>query len=184
MKIIMVDLDGTLIDTKEVNFFAYKEALEENGFSIDYDFFCEFCNGKHYLDFLPQITTRDENILKDIHDRKKEVYSKYLKNAVVNQGLVEILKRCRKDYKIVLVTTASKENTKEILENFQLLKLFDSIITREDITKPKPDPEGYYKAMEYYKANPEECIIFEDSDVGIEAAKQTGATIFVAKGYN
>lgn len=184
MKLIMVDLDGTLFDTKEVNYLAYKEAIKPYGYTIDYDYYCEFCNGRHYLDFLPQITTMDKRILKDMHDRKKKAYSKFLNKAVVNERLLDMLVNCKGDYKIALVTTASKRNTDEILGYFRIRELFDLIITHDDITKPKPNPEGFMKAMSFYNAMPEECIIFEDSAVGIDAARKTGATVFVAEGFN
>lgn len=55
MKLVIVDLDGTLFDTKDVNYHAYKDAISPYGFDIDYKYYCEFCNGRHYLDFLPQL---------------------------------------------------------------------------------------------------------------------------------
>ncbi len=184
MKLIILDLDGTLFDTKEINYRAYKEAIESYGYSIDYKYYCDFCNGKYYLDFLPQITTNDKEILLEMHKRKKEAYSKFLQYGRVNQRLVDVVKICRKEYRIALVTTASKQNTYQILEYFKLVDLFDAIFTHEDITKSKPDPEGFYKAMSRFRTKPEECIIVEDSKVGIDAAEKTGATIFVAKGFN
>ena len=184
MKVLMVDLDGTLIDTKDINYMAYKEAIEPYGYSIDYKYYCKFCNGRHYLDFLPQITTTDEAVLFDIHNRKKDAYSKYLKLGRVNLSLVGIINNSRTEYKTVLVTTASKQNTYDILNAFSLSDIFDLILTHEDVTKFKPDPEGYIKAMTYYNAKPEECVIFEDSDVGIKAAEQSGANVYIVKGYN
>lgn len=184
MKVLMVDLDGTLFDTKEVNYKAYQEAIQPYGYDIDYKYYCEFCNGRHYLDFLPQITTTDTEVLSDMHKRKKNAYSKYLKCARVNWPLVNIIKNSRNEYMTALVTTASKQNTYDILEQFDLVGIFDLILTHDDVTKSKPDPEGYLKAMTHFDAVPEECIIFEDSDVGIEAAEKSGAVVFVAKGYN
>ena len=180
----MIDLDGTLFDTKEINYRAYKEALEQYGYDMDYKYYCEFCNGKHYTDFLPQITTNDERKLLDMHRKKKEAYSKYLNFGRVNQALVDIIIDRGKDCKAALVTTASKQNTYDILNEFRLVDIFDLILTHEDITKPKPDPEGFLKAMIRYNVAPKDCIIFEDSDVGIKAAEKTGATVFVARGFN
>mgnify|MGYP004539847273 CR=1 FL=1 len=51
MKLIIVDLDGTLFDTKDVNYYAYKEAIVPYGYDIDYKYYRKFCNGRHYLDF-------------------------------------------------------------------------------------------------------------------------------------
>lgn len=184
MKLIITDLDGTLFDTKDVNYFAYKEALEAYGYKLDYQYYCNFCNGRHYTDFLPQITTADEGILLELHKIKKALYKKYLSRAVPNQHLINIIKLLKLEYRTALVTTASKENCLQLLEQFQLVDMFDLILTQDDITKIKPDPEGFLKAMNYFNAKSKETIIFEDSDVGLEAAKRTGAFYYKTYGYN
>lgn len=184
MRLMMLDLDGTIFDTRMINYLAYQEAIEPYGYSIDYKYYCDFCNGRHYLDFLPQITTTDYVVLLDIHMRKTSAYKKYLDKAVVNWTLIDIVKQCRPCYKIALVTTASKQNTYDILERFDLVGLFDLILTHDDVKKSKPDPEGYLKAMEYFGISADESVVFEDSDVGIQAAEKAGAQVYVVRGYN
>ena len=184
MKLIMIDLDGTLFDTRKVNYLAYQEAIEPYGYSIEYQYYCDFCNGRHYLDFLPHITTNNQVILSDMHNRKVAAYKKYLSEAIVNWALVDVVRLCKSEYKIALVTTASKQNTCDILEQFKLKDYFDLILTHDDVKSSKPDPEGYLKAMTYFGSSGEESIIFEDSDVGIEAAKRSGANVYVVTGYN
>ena len=73
MKLVIVDLDGTLFDTKDVNYYAYKEAIAPYGYEIDYKYYCEICNGRHYMDFLPQITTNDRSVLEIMHKEKKKI---------------------------------------------------------------------------------------------------------------
>ena len=185
MKLVIVDLDGTLCDTKDVNYHAYKEAIAPYGYDMNYKYYCEFCNGRHYLDFLPQITTTDETILSAIHKVKKEAYKKHLDKAVLNQGLVDVLKAMKyTGSKTAVVTTASKVNCYDILNQFHILNLFDLVLTHDDITKAKPDPEGFCKAMDYFGAAPEETIIFEDSDVGLEAAERSGALYYKTFRFN
>ena len=184
MKVIMVDLDGTLFDTRKVNYLAYQEAISTYGYSIDYNYYCSYCNGRHYTDFLPKITTTEETVLLDMHRRKKEAYPKYLAEARLNTPLVDMLRLLKGEYKLALVTTASRKNTEDIIGYFKLRDLFDLIITHEDVEKCKPSPECYLKAMEFYQAIPGECIIYEDSEVGIEAAIASGANCYVVKGYN
>jgi len=184
LKLIMVDLDGTLFDTRKVNWLAYQEAIKPYGYNIDYIYYCNYCNGRYYLDFLPQVTTQDRDILLDMHSRKKSAYSKYLSEARLNKPLVSLLYYLKDSCKLALVTTASRQNTNEILHTFSLGELFDHIVTHEDITKGKPDPEGYLKVMGFYNVQPEESLIFEDSDVGIKAAENAGVECCIVKGYN
>ncbi len=182
-KLVMVDLDGTLFDTRQVNYMAYREALERHGFQLDYEYYCEHCNGKYYMDFLPQITTQDELILHQIHMEKKAAYKKYLGCAVLNKTLIDMLRLMGREYREALVTTASKENTDDILNYFGMSNIFDLILTREDTEHVKPNPECFIKAMAHFSALPENCIIFEDSEEGIEAARRAGVQCCVVKGY-
>ena len=185
MKLIIVDLDGTLFDTKDVNYHAYKDAIQPYGYDMDYKYYCEFCNGRHYLDFLPQITTTDEAVLSEMHRAKKSAYNNHLDKAVLNQGLVDILKAMRSTgCKTAVVTTASKQNCYDILSRFGIMDMFDLVLTHDDIAKSKPNPEGFLKAMSYFNCTLEETIIFEDSDVGLEAAERSGAYYYRTYRFN
>ena len=175
-KLILCDLDGTLFDTFEVNYYSYKESLNIFNYDIGYDFFLEECYGKYYKNFLSKLGVNEEEIEK-IHKIKKELYGKYLGSAKINENLFDMLKIMKDFYHIALVTTASEKNTKEILNFFNKKELFELIISAEDVKNKKPDPEGFIKAMDYFNVIPENTIIFEDSNVGIEAAIKSGANI-------
>ncbi len=182
-KLAMIDLDGTLFDTNEVNYYAYKESLNEKGFDLEYEHYKNECNGRYYKVFLPDIVNNDEEVMEYVHKRKKELYEKYLDKAIVNEHLFNILESIKDKYYLALVTTASKKNTYDILKYFKKVELFDLILTHDDIEKPKPDPEGFKKALDYFKIDAKDAIVFEDSNVGIEAAKKVGATIFKIENF-
>ncbi len=184
MKLILVDMDGTLFDTKEVNFLAYRDAVRSFGYELDYDYFCKECNGRHYLDFLPAFTTNDPDIISRIHTIKKTLYKNYLAYARPNTLLIELLTLCSKSCKIALVTTASKNNTFDLLNQFKLVNLFDLILTGDEVKKRKPDPECYLKAMAFFDIEARECVAFEDSGAGIQAVERAGITCFAALGFN
>lgn len=183
-KLAIFDLDGTLFDTKDINYYAYKEALEKFGYSIDYEYYCNYCNGRYYMDFLPQITTGDKSILNSIHNIKKDAYEKYLDKGIINRNLVSMAKLLKEEYYLAVVTTASEKNCHEILNRFGIYDLFDLVLTKDDISKSKPDPEGFNKAMEYFGVSPKNTVIFEDSDVGIKAAENSGAFYYKTYGFN
>lgn len=181
-KLAIFDLDGTLFNTEDVNFAAYESALNYYGYNLDYEYFCKECNGLSYKRFLPPIIDNDE-LLEPIHKLKKELYSKNLERAKINEHLFNIIELIKETYHIAIVTTASKKNCLEILEYFNKKQLFDLIISHEDIINVKPNPEGFIKAMEYFDIKPKETIIFEDSDVGIEAARNSQANVFAVSKF-
>lgn len=179
MKLALFDMDGTLYNTNDINYYAYKEALDQYHVELDYNYYCEYCNGRHYKVFIPQLVDNDLKKVEDIHNYKKQSYSKYLNKVKINEHLFHIIQSLKSEYKIILVTTASKKNTLEILNYTDKVNLFDDIITGEDIKNTKPDPEGFLKAINKYNAKPEDVIIFEDSLVGVEAARKTGASVYI-----
>ena len=182
-KLAIFDLDGTLFNTEDVNFAAYSSALNYYGYELEYEHFCRECNGLSYKKFLPPIINNDENLLEEIHKLKEDLYSKNLGKAKVNEHLFNIIELIKNDYYLAVVTTASKKNCLDILEYFNKRELFDLIISHEDIKNVKPDPEGFIKAMKYFNISPKETIIFEDSYVGIEAARNSKANVFVVNKF-
>lgn len=186
MKLAIFDMDGTLFDTTEVNYKAYKFALNEYGYDLHWDYFREQCNGKNYKEFLKPIIGSDEETMEQIHVKKKEVYFNYLNCAKCNENLLEIVRTMKSDnaFYTAIVTTASKKNCMELLMAFKVDKLFDLILTQEDIEYLKPNPQGFEKAMEFFEVSPEDTIIFEDSEIGLEAAKYSKANYIKVYGFN
>ena len=166
-KLAIFDLDGTLFDTKDVNYNAYQNAIRmaEIDVKIDYDDFCKLYNGKNYREFLPKIIPNiSEEQLKKIHNFKKNIYQEHLDKAKKNDLLFSMIE--------------------EIKEKFSVKNLFDLLITQEDIKNPKPSAEGFLKAMNYFNISKENTIIFEDSEIGIQAANKAETNYVKVYGYN
>ena len=176
--LICVDLDGTLLDTVPANAASYRAALEEMGFTVTDEYYAASCNGGHYTRFLRPLMGGDpcDADVERVHDRKKKLYSDFLDMVRPNTALMEILRTMQAaGHDLACVTTGSKQNATEV---FGVRELFGLIVTGEDVEKQKPDPEGYCKAMAYFHVTPAETMIFEDSGIGLEAAKASGATVF------
>lgn len=186
-KLAIFDMDGTLFDTKDVNYHAYMCAIEECGLKVDIDyiFYCEYCNGNNYKNFLPLLVPQiSEEEMEKIHNYKKQVYPRYLKYARKNELLFSIIQNMQNNFKIALVTTASRKNTEDILNTFNEKSRFDLILTQEDVIRTKPDPEGFLLALEKTNIRKKDAIIFEDSETGIAAAKASGISYVQVYGYN
>jgi beta-phosphoglucomutase len=183
-KLAIFDLDGTLFHTTRVNYLAYCQALEGIAPPPDYEFFRTECFG-HDFGYFGALLAPNASVeqLKEIHRRKKACYADFLCAAKKNQPLFDLMHQLRSGYHTALVTVGSKENSGQILRYFDEVDSFDLIISSADITRPKPDPEGFLLAMKHFNVQPENTIIFEDSAAGIAAAKATGAGVFVVEGY-
>ncbi len=178
----LFDLDGTLFDTGDVNYYAYRDALAMYGVELDYDFFVRECNGRHYTEFLPRIMG-DTTHMEDVHAAKKTTYKQNLDKARVNRHLFQMIECMKENYHLAVVTTASYQNARDILEHFGYWNLFEYMVTQEDITRVKPDPEGFLLAMEHFGMDSSHTMIFEDSEVGIQAALATGASLLTIEQF-
>ena len=182
-KLIICDLDGTLFDTRRVNYMAYKEAIIKFGLPMNtsYDEYIKKCWGPTYRAFLPIMGVSPE-YFEEVHDLKKTLYVKNLKYATENTHLFNMVEALESTYYTAVVTSGSK-NSKDILRHFGRYDLFDVIFTIDDVKHGKPDPEGFFKAMEYFKVKPQDTIIFEDSNEGLCAARKTGASVCVVDNF-
>lgn len=179
IKLMIFDLDGTIIDSADANYNAYHDALKEIGIDLTREFFNINCfNGQHYKQFLPMlIPDGKEEIIEKVHNRKQEIYKNNLKNINTHPYILEIINNNKGIKKLALATTAGKVAVENVLKNINMENIFDLIITGDDVIKRKPNPEVFLKCIDYFNVLPKESVIFEDSDTGIEAAKYTGAWV-------
>ena len=176
------DLDGTLFDTSQVNYTSYFLALEFFGLKSNlftYDYFCRHCNGNDYRIFLKShFKDITNDLLNEIHIKKQIIYKNNLNLAKINDALFHLIRNIKYSYIIALATTASRLNTEDILNYFNVYDLFDIILTKEDVCETKPDPEVFFLAMRKSGIDKNHTIIFEDSESGLHAAKASGASFF------
>ncbi|MBP5158515.1 MAG: HAD family phosphatase [Treponema sp.] len=189
-RLAMFDLDGTLFDTRRVNWLSYREALAPFGVDLDYGYFCRECNGKHYKAFVPGLLAAAGNAAETlaekaeaVHERKKALYGSFLSESVENTQLFNLIHLMKESYYIALVTTASRKNCREILAFHGREGDFDLILTAEDVERKKPDPQGFLMAMEHFNIGGADSLVFEDSAEGLAAAEASGATVFAARGF-
>lgn len=182
-RLIICDMDGTLFDTSMSNYYAYRDACKELGYTVEEERFLKVFVGKNYKDFLPYFGVTSKEDLAAIHELKKAYYEKYMKCISPNEGLIGLLKDNRDKAVLAVATTASKKNTMELLSYFGLSDMLDIVLTQEDVGKLKPDPECYIKVMEEAQIVADRTVIFEDSASGIKAAIRSGAKYVRVNNY-
>lgn len=170
------DLDGTLVNTHESNYRAYQQAIQEiTGKTVGDALKEEIKNGESSSFFLPRLLEgAPDDVIRQIRDRKKQVYSEHLHVSELNEFLSVFLENMSPHHVTALVTTAKEANAKEVLDVHGLADYFDFCIFGDEVTKMKPHPEAYLKALERSGLTPDEVIAFEDSERGVEAAVAAG----------
>lgn len=175
IKAILFDLDGVLVDMCEAHYESLNKALEYHSFPIiDREHHIKDMNGLPTKIKLEKLRYSSEQI--NIINKTKQRYTLEAINKYVrpDDEKIELLKILQKlGYKLACVTNSITETTEAMLRTAGIINFFDIIITNEDVTNAKPDPEGYRLAISKLNLLPEEVIIVEDSPKGIEAACAT-----------
>jgi HAD superfamily hydrolase (TIGR01509 family) len=179
LRAVLVDFDGTLASTEEANLRAYSDALRESGVELNPETLRSRVQGRHWKEFLPRILTdaRSEADPADVARRKREIYVERLDEIVMNRALLHLLSVLRPSLRIALVTSAARATVEALLRRHGVEDLFEIVISGDDVKAHKPDPEPYEIAARRLQVSPEECLIFEDSEIGIASAKAFGGHI-------
>jgi len=186
-KLFIFDLDGVLVEACDWHRDALNEALMEKcDYSISEKDHIETFNGiptSKKLSILNEMGIVSKNEFKEIHDLKQEKTIDIInKSAVVRQEKVLMIQTLKRRGFIVCCYTNSIRKTAELmLEKTGIIEMFDEIVTNQDVTSPKPDPEGYNYLINKYKIPIGSVYIVEDSPKGIQAAEASGANVIKVK---
>ena len=165
-KALLFDLDGTLVNTEKLDEKIFKKIFKIYGIQPAKKF------SGYSLDEYMKEMVKDPKLQKRIKQEFLMNYEKVLKSVQleINKELLRYL-RVGEDPRIALVTANNRKLTEEILAKTNLSKYFNIIITSEDCKNQKPHPDPYLKAIKELNVNPQDCIAFEDSEIGITSAK-------------
>jgi beta-phosphoglucomutase len=171
---LLFDLDGTLVDTREANFLAYRDAFAESGHELTPEQF-ETTWGRDSRDFIPDLLPGVQPAEVDgIRAAKSRLYAAELHRTTVNDALVAFLRLMAPTHRTALVSTAKSGNGRQILEVHGLTSLFDVVVWGDEVQRSKPDPEGYLRALDLLGVDAARSLAFEDSETGRQAAVAAG----------
>ena len=176
MKAAIFDLDGVIVNTVPLHFKAWQRMFKEYGKYFNFDDYKQKVDGIPRADGAKAILTElKDDELKKAADKKQAYFLEYLhsEKIPVYDTTVELIKALRaEDLKRGVIS--SSKNCLPILKKAGLVDLFDVIITGNDITKGKPDPQRFLIAAEKMQVGSESCVVFEDAVLGVEGAKRAG----------
>ncbi|MFG1500213.1 HAD-IA family hydrolase [Halobacteriovorax sp. XZX-3] len=181
---IFFDMDGTILNSEPLHYEVVKSlcqgkkipSMEETYGMSDGEVFpmIQEALGLNHLD--EYLTKKNEALVKLIGQSDA--------NNIRHRNIHSLLKRLKdSDIRLALVTASQYEVTHPILKHCELDCYFEKIITEREVDKTKPDPAPYLLAQDFFKAQTHECLIFEDSPTGIEAAQRAGIDHVVVKWF-
>lgn len=187
LEIVIFDMDGVLVDACEWHKIALNQALKEKcNYEISEEEHYSTFNGlptRVKLDKLSEMGVVDKDTHEEINNLKQEKTIEIIeKYASFDESKVSLIKWLKEnDIKVACFTNSIRKTASMMLERVGVLSLMDVFVTNQDVSNPKPDPEGYNKILKLFKIKSENAIIVEDSPKGLAAAKASGCRILKVK---
>jgi beta-phosphoglucomutase family hydrolase len=172
---LIFDCDGTLVDSMPVHYAAWTKTLSKYGFTF---------TEKRFYSFAGQPTWRLVEMLAEEHGatvdvqtvaREKEddfLLSLHLVKPI--EPVVAIAREARGQKKMAVASGGWRDITRLQLRNAGILDWFETIVTAEDTPRHKPEPDVFLEAARRLGVPPENCLVYEDAELGIEAARRAG----------
>ncbi len=179
LKCVIFDMDGVIVDTEPVHYYAYHELFKQLNINVTDEFYGTFTGNstknvfqkiKAAFDIeysVEELVYKKRQLFNNAFDSKPDLY--------LLSGVEELIKHYYdQGIKIILASSSAKETIKRVFDRFNLHPFFSHIVSGEDFPKSKPDPAIFNKAVELSGFYSNECIVIEDSTNGILAAKSAG----------
>ena len=183
VKLIIFDLDGVLVEAKNIHFEALNKAL--GSYAISWNEHLSTYDGLKTFQKL-EILSKEKELPKEDHStiwKNKQKYTlEALSNLQINSDLLNTIAHLSKDgYKIVCCSNSIRKTVLTVLAKLGLIEFMDLIISNEDVLNTKPHPEMYWQAISKMNCLPEETLIIEDSPYGLLAAARSKSYILRVK---
>ncbi|MBC8751450.1 MULTISPECIES: HAD family hydrolase [Paraburkholderia] len=186
IRAVLFDMDGVLIEAKDWHYEALNTALTLFGMSISrYDHLITF-------DGLPtrkklEMLSLERGLPRELHEFLNEMKQTYTIQMVyekcrpqfAQERALSALKA--RGYQLAVCSNSVRNSVEVMMERAALTRYLDLMVSNEDVKVGKPDPEMYLKAMSHFNLSPDECLIVEDNENGIRAAKASGAHLLTVK---
>ncbi len=190
IRLLLLDFDGTLADTRKANTQAYVATLREAGYTLTEEEYEARYFGMRCDEFLQDLGINDPMEREHIRLRKIARYPDFFNSVRINQPLWDFCCQFRaQGGRVWIVSTGSRANIEHVMCHLGIggpdtptescpKGRVDGILSGADVMHSKPAPDCFIEAMRRENCTPQETLIFEDSAIGIEAARRSGAAYF------
>lgn len=174
-KALIFDCDGTLADTLPVHFQTWSASLQSVGADISRDWYYKYCgtSAQEMLQILKDSFGYQFDSEAIIVERQKH-YQSLLDTVNEVQAVAEIVRNHHKKVPMAVASGGERIVLEATLNNIRLRNFFDVVVSIDDVEKGKPEPDIFLLAAQKLNISPQDCIVYEDSDGGLEAARRAG----------
>lgn len=175
---VLWDLDGTLVDSGDYHWQAWRETMRDEGVDLTYEQFLDSFGQKNdriLTAWMGAAATAEA--IRRVGDTKEALYRQFAKTGglVPLPGAAEWVTRLHDaGWRQAIASSAPAENVRVMLDVLNLDGYFDACVSAEDVTAGKPDPQVFLAAAAKLSAPPSACVVVEDAAAGIEAARRAG----------
>ena len=176
------DMDGTLVDSMPFHLEGWQVAAQQFGFEFDPLWFYELGGvPSRKIAYLIESTQNIKLDVDAVTTLKANYFLTVLEKAKIFSYAKELLPQLARQKPLAVGTGAIRKNTLLILENNQILDLFTTITTADDVVYHKPNPDTFLLSAAKMNVKPSNCLVFEDTEIGLKAATAAGMDCILIK---
>ncbi|GAA1635187.1 HAD-IA family hydrolase [Actinoplanes couchii] len=174
-KAYLFDCDGTITDSMPAHHRAWLETLAEWGAEFPQDLFYSW-GGRTVVDVITDLNRMQglDMPIDVVAARREELFQAMLPTITAVPGVLEHIDASYGRVPFGVVSGSTRESVTASLTALDLMNRFEVLVCAEDYARPKPDPEGYLTGARLLGVAPENCLVFEDTDLGVAAAEAAG----------
>jgi beta-phosphoglucomutase family hydrolase len=171
----LFDCDGTIVDSMPLHYIAWKKALAEWSCTFDEQLFYAW-GGLPVAEIISLLNERQRLSMsvEDVSSRKESIYLDLLPELKAIPEVVEHIEEQHGRIPFAVVSGSTRESVTASLTSVKLLDKFDTLVCAGDYKKSKPDPEAFLLAATKLGVVAKRCMVFEDTDMGVQAANAAG----------
>ena len=183
-KALIFDLDGTLANTMQNHFQAWRKSVSPYGIDFTVELFLSLTGMSRWatIEKLNELFNTNMDV-QEVGKLKGEHFHKVSHLTKEIEVVGNVVRKYHGILPMAIGTGSTKGGAKQSLEITNLQQYFEIVITSDDITRPKPDPETFLKCAQLMNVAPKDCVVFEDGILGIQAAEKVGMTVIDVNDY-
>jgi beta-phosphoglucomutase family hydrolase len=172
---LIFDCDGTLADTMPLHHLAWQETLQAAGKRLPEQIIYELAGASS--DKIAMVINERYGYKLDPHQTAAEKEQRFLKHITKARPIapvVDVARRHKGRLPVAVASGGIRPVVQSVLAAIGLADFFEAVVTAEDVAHPKPAPDVFLEAARQLKVAPQYCHVFEDGDLGLEAARRAG----------